>query len=84
MVGSVLAIAVAAGLIAWFALGNKDATTTASSPSSSASAPTTLVRGGDGQLPAFKAPADLGANCQYPAAQPASKKVDAPKTGKVH
>ena len=77
--GSLLAIAVAAGLIAWFVLGNKDATTTASSPSSSKSSPTTLTRGGDGQLPAFKAPADLGANCQYPTAQPASKKVDAPK-----
>ena len=81
--GSLLAIAVAAGLIAWFVLGNKDATTTASSPSSSKSSPTTLTRGGDGQLPAFKAPADLGANCQYPTAQPASKKVDAPKSGKV-
>ena len=81
--GSLLAFAVAAGLIAWFVLGNKDATTTASSPSSSKSSPTTLTRGGDGQLPAFKAPADLGANCQYPTAQPASKKVDAPKSGKV-
>ena len=83
--GSLLAIALAAGLIAWFVLGNKDTATTASSPSSTAapSGPTTLVRGGDGQLPAFKAPADLGANCQYPAAQPASKKVDAPKAGKV-
>ena len=81
--GSLLAIAVAAGLIAWFVLGNTDATTTASSPSSSKSSPTTLTRGGDGQLPAFKAPADLGANCQYPTAQPASKKVDAPKSGKV-
>lgn len=65
-------------------VGNKDASTTASSASSSvASGPTTLVRGGDGQLPAFKAPADLGANCQYKAGEPASKKVDAPKTGKV-
>lgn len=84
VIGSVAAIALAAGLIAWFVLGNKEATTTASSPSSSApSTPTTLVRGGEGQLPAFKAPAELGANCQYPAAQAASKKVDAPKTGKV-
>lgn len=31
----------------------------------------------------FKAAADLGANCQYPAAQKASKKVDAPNSGKV-
>lgn len=81
--GSLLAIAVAAGLIAWFVLGNKDTATTASSPTSSTSTPTTLTRGGDGQLPAFKAPADLGANCQYPGAQPASRKVEAPKAGKV-
>jgi peptidyl-prolyl cis-trans isomerase B (cyclophilin B) len=44
---------------------------------------TTAPRGGDGQLPAFKAAADLGANCQYPAAQKASRQVDAPKSGKV-
>lgn len=83
--GSLLAIAVAAGLIAWFVLGSKDTTTTASSSSSSSSpsTPTTLTRGGDGQLPAFKAPADLGANCQYPGAQPASRKAEAPKAGKV-
>ncbi|MGV1088975.1 MAG: peptidylprolyl isomerase [Mycobacterium sp.] len=83
--GSLVAIALAAGLIAWFVLGNKDTANTASAPSSTAAAsgPTTLVRGGDGQLPAFKAPADLGANCQYSAAQAASKKVDGPKAGKV-
>ncbi|MGV0992733.1 MAG: peptidylprolyl isomerase [Mycobacterium sp.] len=83
--GSLVAIALAAGLIAWFVLGNKDTANTASAPSSTAAAsgPTTLVRGGDGQLPAFRAPADLGANCQYSAAQAASKKVDGPKAGKV-
>lgn len=83
--GSLVAIALAAGLVAWFVLGNKDTANTASAPSSTAAAsgPTTLVRGGDGQLPAFKAPADLGANCQYSAAQAASKKVDGPKAGKV-
>ena len=85
VVASVAAIAVAAGLVAWFVLGNKDAATTASSTTSSSTgaAPTELKRGGDGQLPAFKAPAGLGANCQYPAAAPAGKKVDPPKTGKV-
>ena len=35
------------------------------------------------QLPAFKAPADLGKNCQYPAAQAASKPNKPPRTGKV-
>lgn len=82
--GSMAAIAVAAGLIAWFALGNRDGSTTASSAAPTTGAtPTALKRGGDGQLPAFKAPADLGADCQYPAAQPASKKTDPPKAGKV-
>jgi peptidyl-prolyl cis-trans isomerase B (cyclophilin B) len=38
----------------------------------------------NGQLPPFKAYANLGADCQYPATpQPASKKVDPPKSGKV-
>ena len=84
VVGSVLAIAVAAGLVAWFVLADKDAATTASDPTpSSGATPTELKRGGDGQLPAFKAPEGLGANCQYPAAAQASKKVDPPKTGKV-
>ncbi len=35
-------------------------------------------------LPPFKASADLGANCQYPAApEPAAKQVKPPRTGKV-
>ncbi|MFN8031807.1 MAG: peptidylprolyl isomerase [Mycobacterium sp.] len=88
IVGGIVAIAAAVALVVTFVLTDKDKNTsaTASSPSSAAPAPsgaTTLVRGGDGQLPAFKAPADLGANCQYPAAEPASKPVEAPKSGKV-
>jgi peptidyl-prolyl cis-trans isomerase B (cyclophilin B) len=35
-------------------------------------------------LPPFKPPADLGANCVYPASpEPAAKKVDPPRSGKV-
>jgi len=84
VVGAVVAIALAAGLVAWFVLGNRDAATTASSATPSTGAtPTVLKRGGDGQLPAFKAPEGLGANCQYPGAAPASRKVDPPKSGKV-
>ncbi len=81
--GGVAAVAAAAALIATFVLSNGDTTTSAGGSSKVPSAPTTLTRGGQGQLPAFKAPADLGANCQYPPAQPASKKVEAPKSGKV-
>lgn len=37
-----------------------------------------------GDLPSFKAPANLGANCQYPATtQPASRPVQPPRTGRV-
>ena len=86
VVGAMVAIAGAAALIATFVLKSDDTSTTASSSTSSttAAAPTTAApRGGEGQLPGFKAPADLGANCQYPAAQKASKPVEAPKAGKV-
>jgi peptidyl-prolyl cis-trans isomerase B (cyclophilin B) len=50
--------------------------TTAATAAGAASAP--------GQLPPFAAPANLGANCQYPAsADKASKPVNPPRTGKV-
>ncbi len=61
---------------------NTSAAATSTAPSSSA-APTEPAQPGNGQLPPFKAPADLGANCQYPAAQPASKPNTPPRTGKV-
>jgi peptidyl-prolyl cis-trans isomerase B (cyclophilin B) len=87
VVGAMTALAVGAALIAAFVLKDDKGASTAS-PSSSAettaAAPATpAARGGEGQLPVFKAAADLGANCQYPAAQKASKKVDAPNSGKV-
>jgi peptidyl-prolyl cis-trans isomerase B (cyclophilin B) len=62
---------------------NKDSgsATASASPSSSSAAPQPAA---DGKLPAFAAPADLGANCQYPATtEAASKKVNPPRTGKV-
>ena len=82
VVGAVAAIAVAVGAIAFFVFKpNKhdDAPATAAPKSG----PTDLVRGGPDQLPAFKAPADLGANCQYPAAEKAARPAEAPKPGKV-
>jgi len=91
IIGGIVAVAAAVALVVTFVLTDKDkkgndTSTAASSAPASPAAPsgaTPLVRGGADQLPAFKAPADLGANCQYPAAQPASKPVEAPKTGKV-
>ncbi|NBQ41054.1 MAG: peptidylprolyl isomerase [Mycobacteriaceae bacterium] len=61
----------------------REAASTTASPSTPA--PTgSAPRGGPGQLPAFTAAADLGANCQYPsAAQKAAKPVTAPNTGRV-
>ena len=82
VVGALVAIAAAAAAIFTFVINDKGSTT--SSATSSSAAPTTPPpRGGEGQLPAFKAASDLGANCQYPSAQNASRQVDAPKSGKV-
>jgi peptidyl-prolyl cis-trans isomerase B (cyclophilin B) len=54
----------------------------ASGSPASTSAPDTPP--GATPLPPFTAPADLGANCTYPASsEPASKKVDPPRSGKV-
>jgi len=82
VVGAVTAIAVAAAAIAFFVFkGDKHTETPAIAAPKSG--PTELVRGGPDQLPAFRAPADLGANCQYPAAEKAVKPVEPPKSGKV-
>jgi peptidyl-prolyl cis-trans isomerase B (cyclophilin B) len=61
--------------------GNTASATTSTPPTSGAAQPPA-----DGKvppLPAFAAPADLGANCQYPAAEAASKPNKPPRTGKV-
>jgi peptidyl-prolyl cis-trans isomerase B (cyclophilin B) len=63
-------------------MNDKESEPISAAPTSAA--PTTPPpRGGAGQLPTFAASADLGANCQYPAAQKASRPVDAPKSGRV-
>jgi peptidyl-prolyl cis-trans isomerase B (cyclophilin B) len=79
------AIVVIGAIVATVVLTNRDSgsqkasaatTTPASATSAAPSAP--------GQLPAFAAPANLGANCQYPAsADKASKPNNPPHTGKV-
>ena len=82
VVASVVVILAAAGLVGFFVL-KKPATPAAGTASTAPATPTALTRGGPDQLPAFTAPADLGANCQYPKAQPASKPVEPPKSGRV-
>jgi peptidyl-prolyl cis-trans isomerase B (cyclophilin B) len=83
VIGAVTAIAIAVGAIAFFVFKGTKHDETAPATAAPKSGPTDLVRGGPDQLPAFKAPADLGANCQYPAAEKSAKKVDPPKSGKV-
>ena len=82
VIGAVTAIAIAVGAIAFFVFkpDKHDAAPATAAPKSG---PTDLVRGGPDQLPTFKAPADLGANCQYPAAEKAARPVEPPKSGKV-
>jgi len=89
VIGGIVAIAVAAALVVTFVLTNKDDKDTKTASGATSTAP---VESGDpsappppaGGLPAFKPPANLGANCQYPASpDPASKKVDPPRSGKV-
>jgi len=83
VLGAVTVIAVATAAIAFFVFKGDKGDTNAAASSAPKAGPTQLVRGGPGQLPAFKAPADLGANCQYPAAQKSAKQVEPPKNGKV-
>jgi len=79
--GSVVAVLVIGAVITTLVITNKDGggDTTASAATTSAAAEPAA----DGQLPPFVAPADLGANCQYPAAGEASKPVEPPRSGKV-
>ncbi len=88
IIASVVGVIVVVAAVVWVVFfTNRDshktsAAATSTAPSSSA-APTEPAPMGNGQLPEFKPPADLGANCQYSAAQPASKPNTPPRTGKV-
>jgi peptidyl-prolyl cis-trans isomerase B (cyclophilin B) len=88
IVGSAVgAIVVIGAVVATVVITNRDShTQTASAatttPTTSAAAP--ADPSAPGQLPAFVAPANLGANCQYPASpEKASKPINPPRTGKV-
>jgi peptidyl-prolyl cis-trans isomerase B (cyclophilin B) len=78
-------VAVVAGVAVYFFTkhDSNGTATAATTPPGDSAAPTEPAPTADGRLPAFKAPADLGANCQYPAAQAASKPNKPPRTGKV-
>ncbi len=87
IVGSVLAVVVVVAAVATFFITKRNSENSASAdtstPSSASASPTEPAPASNGQLPAFKPPANLGANCQYPAAQAASKPNKPPRTGKV-
>ncbi|MEV0669961.1 peptidylprolyl isomerase [Mycobacterium sp. NPDC050441] len=79
---AVAALVIIGAVVATFVFTSKDSgSTTASAATTTSGAPAQPAA--NGQLPAFAAPADLGANCQYPAAGPASKPATLPRTGKV-
>jgi peptidyl-prolyl cis-trans isomerase B (cyclophilin B) len=84
---SVGAILVVVAVVATVIVTNRDSDSTTASASTTtpteSSAVDTPAAGDTAPLPAFAAPADLGADCQYPAAEAASKQVNPPRTGKV-
>ncbi|KHO21781.1 peptidylprolyl isomerase [Mycolicibacterium setense] len=81
---TVAALVVIGAVVATFVFTSKDSgSTTASAETTTATSGAPAQPAANGQLPAFAAPADLGANCQYPAAGPASKQTTPPRTGKV-
>jgi serine/threonine protein kinase/cyclophilin family peptidyl-prolyl cis-trans isomerase len=93
-IAAAIVLCVAAVAIVLVVTGNErspaSTPTVASRSSSVAAAPPTTDQSpanppppGTGQLPAFAPPADLGANCQYPAAEAASKTNTPPRAGKV-
>jgi peptidyl-prolyl cis-trans isomerase B (cyclophilin B) len=86
IVGSAVAAVVVIGaVVATFVITNRDSgSQTASAATTTPASPTSAAPSAPGQLPAFAAPANLGANCQYPATQDkASKPANPPRTGKV-
>jgi peptidyl-prolyl cis-trans isomerase B (cyclophilin B) len=87
-IAAMVAVVVVAGVAVWWVFFNKSSTktpTASSTTSSVVSTQSTATPAQTGVLPPFKPPADLGANCQYQPtpAEPAAKKVDPPKAGKV-
>jgi peptidyl-prolyl cis-trans isomerase B (cyclophilin B) len=85
IVGSAVgAIVVIGAIVATIVVTTKDSGSQTASAATTTASPTSAAPSAPGQLPAFAAPADLGANCQYPpSADKASKPTKPPRTGKV-
>ncbi|HKH53489.1 MAG TPA: peptidylprolyl isomerase [Mycobacterium sp.] len=81
---TVAAIVVIGAIVATVVITNRDADSqTASAATTTPTSATSAAPSAPGQLPAFTAPANLGANCQYPPAETASKPNKPPRAGKV-
>ena len=87
IVGSTLAAIVVIGaIVATVVVTNRDSgNQTASAATTTPTSATSAAPSAPGQLPAFAAPANLGANCQYPPStgEQASKPNNPPRSGKV-
>ena len=89
IVAAVVAVIAVAGAAVYFFVLREDGNSTASTTSTADAGASTTATGptvappADGKLPPFTASANLGANCQYPAAGKASREVKPPRTGKV-
>lgn len=86
--GSVAAVVVIAAIVATIVITQRDSSSTTASASTSEATSSpfdapTAPPPATGQLPEFTPSVSLGADCQYPAAQPASKDNTPPRTGKV-
>ena len=81
----VAAIVVIGAVVATVVITNKDSDSqTASAATTTSASPSSAAPSEPGQLPPFAAPANLGANCQYPPTQDkASKPNNPPRAGKV-
>jgi len=83
---SVAALVVIGAIVATVVVTNRDSgSQTASAATTTPTSATSAAPSASGQLPAFAAPAGLGANCQYPPStgERASKQNNPPRTGKV-
>ncbi|MCW2630291.1 peptidylprolyl isomerase [Mycobacterium sp.] len=86
IVGSIVAAIVVIGaIVATVVVTNRDSgSKTASAATTTPTSALPATPAASGQLPPFAAPANLGANCQYPAStEKASKPTNPPRTGKV-
>ncbi|TFV58817.1 peptidylprolyl isomerase [Mycobacterium sp. PS03-16] len=85
IVGSAAAaVVVIAAVVATIVLTNRDSgENTASAEASTSTSAAPVQQAANGTLPPFTPPANLGADCQYPAAGDPSKPVDPPRAGQV-